>query len=159
MFGVVARGVARGSGIVALLPAQIHGAARHTPQPQAIGPANLVELEIPLVAWIPLGARPDLRGRLRITHQREQIVRSTLGRPDAIRDVGRALAGNRDVLHVRISQRCAGADQMRVDKEVAVARGGEMLVDSRAIRLAPRGPRSRRAPGTTRPVGTLRKPA
>src|SRR5436190_4226724 len=32
----------------------------HAPQPQAVGPANLVELEIPLVAGIALRTAPDL---------------------------------------------------------------------------------------------------
>src|SRR6266566_559276 len=77
----------------------------------------------------------------------------------AIRDVRRALAGSRNLLDLRVPQRRAGADQMRVHEEIAVARGGEMLVGAWSIHLSQRRRHPRRIPRSSRAVRALRQPA
>src|SRR3989441_7652891 len=133
MVRMISRGGAGRRRVVALFAAEVDGASGHTPQPQAVGPADLVELEVPLVARISLGARPHLARGARIADERVEVVGAALRGCDAVGDVGRPLASLRSVLYIGVPERRARAHEMRVDEEVAIARRGEMLVGSGAI--------------------------
>src|SRR3989442_490140 len=98
-----------------------------------VWPPDLVELEIPLVARISLGARPHLARGTRIADERIQVVRAPFRRCDAVGDVGRPLTGGGNVVHIGVPEGRARAHEVRVDEEVAIARRGEMLVGSGAI--------------------------
>src|SRR6185503_19019996 len=74
MSGVIARAAQRRLRVVLLLGAEIHAGTGDAPEPESVRPANLVELEVPFVAGIALITAPDLLGRFRITHEREQIA-------------------------------------------------------------------------------------
>src|SRR2546422_529218 len=78
----------RGGGLVRPLRPQIYVGARPPPQLQPAGPADLVELEIPLVARIAVVAAPDLHRRSGVAHQRRHALLGA-GRAHPIRLVGR----------------------------------------------------------------------
>src|SRR5438445_6424018 len=128
MVRMLSGGRAGGGRVVALFAAEVDGASGHTPQPQAVGPADLVELEVPLVARIALRARPHLTRGTRIADERVEVVGPALRGCDAVGDVGRPFAGGGNVVHIGVPERRARAHEMRVDEEVAIARRGEMLV-------------------------------
>src|SRR5947209_3440437 len=50
----------RRGGLVSPLRSEIHVGAGHAPQLEPAGPADLVELEVPLVARVAMVAAPDL---------------------------------------------------------------------------------------------------
>ena len=135
MVRMICGGRAGGRRVVALFTAEVDPASGHTPQPQAVGPADLVELEVPLVARISLRARPHLARGTRIADERIQILGggAPFRRCDAVGDVGRPLTGGGNVVHIGVPERCPRTHEMCVDEEVAIARRGEMLVGSGAI--------------------------
>ena len=151
----------RGAGgrrVVPLLAAQVHRASSHPPQSQAVGPADFVELEVPLIAGIALGARPDLPRGARIADERIEILGASLRRCNAVGNVRGPLTAQRSgrVVHIGIAERGAGADEMRIDEEVPIPRRRQMLIGSRAIRLRVR---PGWAPWTTGPIRALWQPA
>src|SRR5438105_12042562 len=142
--------------LVRTLRSQVDVAAAHAPQLQAARPADLVELEVPLVARVALVAAPDLHRGAGIAYQRgDRAARgSTRSLGDAICVVRRprrlrAAAGFRGVVvPLRVeslrperdvavgAQRGAGAGEMRVGEKVAEPGVGEMLLDAAASSLA-----------------------
>src|SRR6266568_2590566 len=104
MVRVVTGGGLCGLWVVLPLGAEIHLRAGHTPQPQSVGPANLVELEVPLVAGIALRPAPDLSRRARVAHQREEIACVAVGRRDPVGSIGRPATRLRLLGGVWISQ-------------------------------------------------------
>src|SRR5690349_19510239 len=60
----------RGSRLVRALVAEIDVRPAHTPELQPARPADLVELEVPLVAGIPLVTAPNLGGGARVPYER-----------------------------------------------------------------------------------------
>src|SRR4029077_17535931 len=121
---------------------------------QPTGPANLVELEIPFVARIPLVAAPNLRRRPGVPDERVHRARG-----DAVAAIRRALClserPGRDLMPLGIEPLRAEGDlrvraeraprlrQMRVREEVPKASVRHMLLDAashtaaRCTRLLP----------------------
>src|SRR5205814_201423 len=141
---------------IALLPAEVHAAAGDAPEPQAVGPADLVEFEVPLIAGVALGTRPYQARRLGVAHQREQIVGPAFRGCDAIRDVRRALTRDRNGIDVGVPECLTSAHQVRIDEEIAIPGGGEVLVRPGAIGLRPCAGWSPRSAGA---IGALGQPA
>src|SRR2546422_866743 len=83
------RPLVRDRRLVRAFPAQVYVRAADAPQLEAPRPADLVELEVPLVARVALVPAPDLHGGAGVAHQRRD------GRPhaatgDPVRPVWRA---------------------------------------------------------------------
>src|SRR2546429_2724767 len=162
---VICRAIERCARLVRSLRAQVDVGSAHTPQLQTARPADLVELEVPFVAWIPLVPAPDLHGRARIPHQGGHGAAAGTG--DAIRLIRRArrrraAAGlRRVVVPLRIeplgperdvavgAERATGTGEMGVGEEVAEPGVREMLLDA-AARLLGRAIRALRQPAALR---------
>src|SRR2546427_10016071 len=98
MVRMISRGGVGRRRVVALFAAEGDSASGHTPQPQAVWPPDLVELEIPLVARISLRARPHLARGARSADERVQSEGAPSRRRAAVGDVGPALSGVGSVL-------------------------------------------------------------
>ena len=130
------------SGIVRLLQPEVDVVARHSPELESPGPPDLVKLEVPTVAGIPLVATPYLRGRLRVANER----RHGFGRVRrvhpvcAVRRARRfpARIGGGDVLELIgddlavETERAPRARHVCVDEEEAEPGVGEIFLDAGA---------------------------
>src|SRR3989441_2137390 len=149
--GMLFRPLVRHRRLVGALPAQVHVRTAHAPQLQAAGPADLVELEVPLVARVALVPAPDLHRGARVAHQRrDRRLHAATG--DPVRPVGRARGpgatfgrgrGPRivplGVEPLRAQRNLAvGAEwaartrEMRIGEEVAKPRVRQVLLDAAA---------------------------
>src|SRR5260221_12879361 len=96
MRGVIRRALEGDAGLVGTLGAQVYVRTAHLPELEAAGPADLVELEVRLVARVPLVPAPDLHRGARIAHQRRDLLAAS----NAIRPVRRARGLARLELHL-----------------------------------------------------------
>jgi hypothetical protein len=149
-----------GSRFVGALRPKVHIRTRHAPQLQATGPTDLVELEVPLVAWVAVVPTPDLHRRLGIAHEcghdalgarRRHAIGAVrraggLGIGARVRVVAvqvEALLAERRVTVV--AERGPSPCEVGVGEEVPKARPGQLLFDAWP-------------PPRPRPVGAFRQP-